>query len=69
MWDHCSHQFLAHVEGRDAYSGRIKYLLNCRSVVVAHRIEWNQQFHAALDPDPVRPPRFLLLDAWEESRA
>lgn len=45
--DHCRYMFLAHTEGR-SFSGRGKYLFNCRSVVVAHRLEWREAHHAAL---------------------
>ena len=45
--DHCRYMFLAHVEGR-SYSGRGKYLQNCRSVVVAHELHWREAHHAVL---------------------
>ncbi|OJJ46173.1 hypothetical protein ASPZODRAFT_152378 [Penicilliopsis zonata CBS 506.65] len=45
--DHCRYMFLAHTEGR-SFSGRGKYLLNCRSVMVSHRLEWREAHHAAL---------------------
>ncbi|KAJ6186629.1 hypothetical protein N7519_007930 [Penicillium mononematosum] len=44
---HCRYMFLAHTEGR-SFSGRGKYLLNCRSVVVSHALEWREAHHAAL---------------------
>lgn len=45
--DHCRYMFLAHTEGR-SFSGRGKYLLNCRSVVISHKLEWREAHHAAL---------------------
>ncbi|OGE50788.1 hypothetical protein PENARI_c015G02214 [Penicillium arizonense] len=45
--DHCRYMFLAHAEGR-SFSGRGKYLLNCRSVVISHALEWREAHHAAL---------------------
>ena len=39
MSDHCKYRFVAHTAG-SSYSGRLKYLQNCRSVVVAHRLAW-----------------------------
>ncbi|KAJ5485676.1 hypothetical protein N7539_005664 [Penicillium diatomitis] len=45
--DHCRYMFLAHTEGR-SFSGRGKYLLNCRSVVVSHPLIWREAHHAAL---------------------
>lgn len=44
MDQHCEYKFLAHTEG-NSYSGRLKYLQNCRSVVVAHKLEWIQHHH------------------------
>ncbi|KAJ5183851.1 hypothetical protein N7492_001467 [Penicillium capsulatum] len=45
--DHCRYMFLAHTEGR-SFSGRGKYLLNCRSVVISHPLVWREAHHAAL---------------------
>lgn len=45
--DHCRYMFLAHVEGR-SYSGRGKYVQNCRSVAVAHELVWKEAHHGAL---------------------
>ncbi|KAA1131740.1 hypothetical protein PGTUg99_018850 [Puccinia graminis f. sp. tritici] len=39
--DHCNYKFLVHTEGY-AYSGRLKYLLMCRSVVVGHEMQYIQ---------------------------
>lgn len=47
MEDYCQYMFLAHAEGR-SFSGRGKYLLNCRSVVVSHKLVWREAHHAAL---------------------
>ncbi|KAL4900691.1 hypothetical protein BDW74DRAFT_170657 [Aspergillus multicolor] len=44
--DHCTYAFLAHTEGR-SYSGRGKYLLNCRSVLISHKLQWLEAHHAA----------------------
>jgi hypothetical protein len=44
MDQHCEYKFLAHTEGV-SYSGRLKYLQNCRSVVVAHKLDWIQHHH------------------------
>ncbi|WRT68767.1 uncharacterized protein IL334_005747 [Kwoniella shivajii] len=41
---HCQYAFLAHVEGW-AYSGRLKYLQQCRSVIVTHEMEYIQHYH------------------------
>ncbi len=47
--DHCRYMFVAHTEGR-SFSGRGKYLQNCRSVLVAHKLEWKEAHHGALEP-------------------
>lgn len=47
MEEYCRYAFLAHVEGR-SYSRRAKYLLNCRSVFVSHKLEWVEAHHGAL---------------------
>lgn len=39
--DHCKYQFIQHTAGR-AWSGRLKYVQNCESVIVAHDLEWIQ---------------------------
>ncbi|KAJ5703152.1 hypothetical protein N7488_010700 [Penicillium malachiteum] len=45
--DHCQYMFVAHTEGR-SFSGRGKYLLNCRSVMISHPLEWREAHHGAL---------------------
>ncbi|KAF3103230.1 hypothetical protein TWF225_002866 [Orbilia oligospora] len=50
MSDHCHYRFVAHTEGH-SYSGRLKYLQQCRSVVVAHKLDWIQHYHSLLIPD------------------
>lgn len=49
--DHCRQKYLLHAEG-NSYSGRSKYLLSCHAVTIAHRLEWTQHFHPALDSNP-----------------
>lgn len=44
MDEHCQYKFLAHTEG-NSYSGRLKYLQNCRSVIVAHSMDWIQHHY------------------------
>ncbi|KAL4758506.1 DUF821 domain protein [Aspergillus foveolatus] len=45
--DHCTYAFLAHTEGR-SFSGRGKYLLNCKSVFITHKLTWLEAHHSAL---------------------
>ncbi|EMC99263.1 hypothetical protein BAUCODRAFT_65196 [Baudoinia panamericana UAMH 10762] len=51
MAEHCGYMFAAHTEG-DTYSGRLKYLLNCHSVLLSHELHWIEHFHHLLDPGP-----------------
>lgn len=39
MPEHCQYQYVVHTEGH-SYSGRAKYLLNCASVSVTHKLDW-----------------------------
>ncbi|KAF7899719.1 hypothetical protein EAF00_004055 [Botryotinia globosa] len=50
MDEHCQYKFLAHTEG-NSYSARLKYLRNCRSVIVAHELEWMEFFHPLMKKD------------------
>lgn len=47
MEEYCKYAYLGHVEGR-SYSGRLKYLQNCRSVIVSHTLTWIEAHHGAL---------------------
>ncbi|PWN45281.1 hypothetical protein IE81DRAFT_286031, partial [Ceraceosorus guamensis] len=57
--DHCQQKYLIHTEG-NSYSGRSKFLLSCRSVVIAHPLEWTQHFHPALDPNSTSPDQNFI---------
>ncbi|TGZ76763.1 hypothetical protein EX30DRAFT_344644 [Ascodesmis nigricans] len=43
MADHCRYKYVLHVEGY-SYSGRLKYLQTCHSVVIAHELAWYQHY-------------------------
>ncbi|KAF2747472.1 hypothetical protein M011DRAFT_467553 [Sporormia fimetaria CBS 119925] len=45
--DQCDYMFIAHAEGR-SYSGALKYRQLCRSVIVAHELQWIQHYHYLL---------------------
>ena len=49
MEDHCAYKFTAQTEG-NTYSGRLKYLLNCHSVVLSHSLDWIEHYHHLLAP-------------------
>lgn len=44
MPEHCQYKYLMQTEG-NSYSGRLKYLQNCRSVVVSHPLDWIEHHH------------------------
>ncbi|KAL4904461.1 hypothetical protein BDW74DRAFT_31104 [Aspergillus multicolor] len=49
MEDHCRYIFIAHIEGR-SYSASLKYRQACRSVIVAHQLQYIQHHHYLLIP-------------------
>lgn len=49
MPDHCGYKYVAQTEG-NTYSGRLKYLQSCRSVVVSHKLEWIQYYYHLMKP-------------------
>lgn len=58
--EHCQYKYLAHVEGW-AYSGRLKYIMQCRSVIVAHEMEYVQHFHHLIDADDRSPAQNMVI--------
>ena len=44
MPEHCGYKFVAQTEG-NTYSGRLKYLQSCRSVIISHKLEWIQHHY------------------------
>lgn len=44
MPDHCSYRFMAQTEG-NTYSGRLKFLLNCHSILFSHDLDWIEIYH------------------------
>ena len=49
MQDHCDYMFVAQTEG-NTNSGRLKYILNCQSIVMSHELNWIEHFHHLLKP-------------------
>nr|OQO23612.1 hypothetical protein B0A51_08069 [Rachicladosporium sp. CCFEE 5018] len=45
--DHCRFRYIAHVEGR-SYSASLKYRQACRSVIIAHKLQYIQHHHYLL---------------------
>lgn len=46
----CQYRFVIHTEGR-SWSGRLKYLLNCDSVPIVHKLHWTAEYYSLLKPD------------------
>ncbi|KAL8279427.1 hypothetical protein RQP46_008239 [Phenoliferia psychrophenolica] len=47
----------------------LKYLLNCRSVIIAHELHWDQHFHAAFDSNSSSPNQNIIIlqgNDWDE---
>ncbi|OJJ97719.1 hypothetical protein ASPACDRAFT_62689 [Aspergillus aculeatus ATCC 16872] len=61
MHEHCGYMFLAHTEGR-SFSGRGKYLLNCKSVVLSHPLSWREAHHAALVAAPHPEANYVVVE-------
>ena len=57
---HCQYKFLAHAEGF-AYSGRLKYLQQCRSVTIAHAPEYVQHWHHLWNSNDTSPEQNIVL--------
>lgn len=51
--DFCAYRFTIHTEGR-SWSGRLKYLLNCDSLLFMHRLDWTTAYYHLLVPDGSR---------------
>lgn len=47
MPEHCDYKYVAQTEG-NTYSGRLKYLQMCRSVIVSHKLDWIQHHYHLL---------------------
>ncbi|TIA99181.1 hypothetical protein E3P94_00543 [Wallemia ichthyophaga] len=67
MEEHCGYQFLVHVEGV-AYSGRLKYLLQCHSVSVMHELKFIQHFHHLLDGNSTSADQNVVVVPLPERR-
>ena len=39
LWDHCGYKMVMDISGR-SWSGKGKYIRNCESVYVAHKLKW-----------------------------
>ncbi|KAJ9106362.1 hypothetical protein QFC21_001508 [Naganishia friedmannii] len=59
MPEHCDYRYLMQTEGW-GYSGRLKYLQQCKSVVIAHPMEHIQHYHHLFDTNPSSPSQNMI---------
>lgn len=67
--EHCQYKYLMHTEG-NSYSGRLKYLQLCQSVIIAHKMDWIQHHHPLMQksgPDQNYVEIDRDLDSLEET--
>lgn len=61
MPQHCEYKYLAHTEG-NSYSGRLKYLQACESVIIAHEMDWIQHYYPLLRPQTGSEQNIVEID-------
>lgn len=64
QWDHCKYRYLVHAEG-NTYSGRLKYLLLCDSVILMRPMQWIQHFHPLLI-DHGLEQNVVVIQEWQD---
>lgn len=65
MDDHCGYKYLFHVEGF-AYSGRLKYILQCKSVVIAHEMQYLQHYNHLIRGTMYDPEQNMVIIPGQE---
>ncbi|KAL9078637.1 MAG: hypothetical protein Q9157_002436 [Trypethelium eluteriae] len=65
MPNHCKFMFLAHTEGI-TYSGRLKFLQNCKSLIIAHQLNWIEHHTHLLKPDGPEQNYVLVERDWSD---
>lgn len=60
MEDHCRWKFFGFPEGM-TYSGRLRYLQNCRSVIVTHEPRWIQHWTHMYNADWNSPDQNIVF--------
>ncbi|KAJ5951282.1 CAZyme family GT90 [Penicillium vulpinum] len=65
MPQHCGYKFIAQTEG-NSYSGRLKYLQMCRSVVVSHTLDWIQHTYHLMRRDGPEQNFVEIQRDWED---
>ncbi|PNS15649.1 Guanylate kinase [Sphaceloma murrayae] len=65
MADHCDYAFPVYTEGT-TWSGRLKYLLNCRSATVIHTSEWITHIHHLLKDQGPEQNHISVARDWHD---
>ncbi|KAK0259323.1 hypothetical protein LTR01_003143 [Friedmanniomyces endolithicus] len=65
MPDHCRYKFAVHTEGT-TWSGRLKYLLSCHSVVFVHRLSWYTHLYHLLNPSGAGQNYVQVENDWAD---
>ena len=60
MEDHCKWKFHGFPEGV-TYSGRLRYLQNCKAVIVTHEPRWIQHWTHLYNSDPASPDQNIVF--------
>ncbi|KAK3066462.1 hypothetical protein LTR53_017181 [Teratosphaeriaceae sp. CCFEE 6253] len=63
--DLCRYAFVIHTEGR-SWSGRLKYLLNCDSVPVVHKMDWTTHYYHLLVPAGAEQNHIPVRRDWAD---
>lgn len=61
----CKYMFVVHTEGR-SWSGRLKYLLNCDSVPIVHKLHWTTEYYSLLKPDGPEQNHIQVERDWSD---
>lgn len=61
--DHCQYKFAVHTEGT-TWSGRLKYLLSCHSVVLIHTLSWTTHLYHLLESSGMYQNYQWVHDGW-----
>lgn len=63
--DHCNYKFILHTEGA-TYSGRMKYLQQCKSAMIMHTMHWITHFSHLLHWDGPEQNVIKVEDDWSD---
>jgi EGF-domain serine glucosyl/xylosyltransferase len=63
--DHCNYKFILHTEGA-TYSGRMKYLQQCKSALIMHTVHWITHFSHLLHWEGPQQNVIKVEDDWTD---